>query len=68
MFDWRRFLESVNSAHIDNIGIAVPYEFNRGKGVIPAEIHPTDTRPMGWKIAMLDSNLGFFDREDPAAA
>src|SRR5262249_21068375 len=66
VLDRRRFLQAMASGDVYGISVAVPDEFDRSKGVIPAEIHATDTRPVTRKVTMLASNLCFFDWEDAA--
>src|SRR5689334_20866143 len=68
VLNWRRFFQPMHSVHVDNIAIAVPYELDGGKRMVPAEVHAADPRPMTRKIPMLADDLGFLDREDATAA
>src|SRR5215510_14585607 len=66
--DSRRLAQAVSPADIDRVGIAIPYQLNRRKGMIPAEIHPADARPMPGKLAMLNTERLLLHGEDATAA
>src|SRR5262249_27579207 len=68
VFDRRRFLQAMASGDINDIALSVPNQLGRSKGMLPAEIHSADTRPMTRKVTMLASDLCFFDWEDSAGA
>jgi len=67
MFDWCRFLQAITAGDIDGIGIAVPYELDRSKRMIPSEIHAANARPVAGEVAVFAGNLYLLDREDSAA-
>src|SRR5262249_61260890 len=64
----RRLAQAVSPADIDRVSIAVPYQLDRCKGMIPAEIHPADARPMPGKLAVLNRERLFLHRENETAA
>src|SRR5262245_62211193 len=66
--DGRRLAQAVSPADIDRVGVAIPYQLNRRKRMIPAEIHPADARPMPGKLAMLNRERLLLHGEDAAAA
>src|SRR5215831_17930152 len=66
--DSRRLAQAVSPADIDRISIGIPYQLNRRKRMIPAEIHPADARPMPGKLAMLNRERLLLHRENAAAA
>src|SRR5215510_11249443 len=66
--DGRRLAQTVSPADIDRVSVAIPYQLNRRKGMIPAEIHPADARPMPGKLAMLNRERLLLHREDATAA
>src|SRR5215467_8695449 len=57
----RRLFQPVHSAHINGIGVAVPDQLDGSERVIPAEIHPTNARPMTREITVLDCDLDLLD-------
>src|SRR5215813_13127524 len=59
----RCLFQSVTAGDINDIALSVPNQLDRSKGMLPAEIHSADTRPMAWEVAVLASNLDFLDRE-----
>src|SRR5215510_4414040 len=66
--DSRRLAQAVSPADIDRVSIAIPYQLDRRKGMIPAEIHPANARPMPGKLAVLDRERLLLHRENAAAA
>src|SRR5262249_49163656 len=68
VFDRRRFLQAMASADVYGVAVAVPDELNRSKGVVPAEIHSANARPVTREVTVFADNLGFLDREYSAGA
>src|SRR5262245_59287919 len=66
--DCRRLAQTVGPADIDRVGVAIPYQLDRRKGVIPTKVHPTDARPMPGKFAVLNRERLLLHRENAAAA
>ena len=58
----------MTAGHIDGVGIAIPYELDRRKGMIPTEIHPAYARPMPGKLAVLNRERLLLHWENAAAA
>ena len=44
--------DAVRLGYIDGVGVAIPYQLNRRKGMIPTEIHAADTRPVRREFAI----------------
>src|SRR5262249_13084871 len=59
----RCLFQSVTAGDINDIALSVPNQLDRSKGMLPAEIHSADTRPVVREFPMLDGNLYFLDRE-----
>src|SRR5262249_41786951 len=68
VFDGRRFLQAMASSDVYGVAVAVPDELDGGKGVIPAEIHSANARPVRREVTVFADNLGFLDREYSAGA
>src|SRR6516162_7290517 len=66
--DGRRLAQTVSPADIDRVSIAIPYQLDRRKGMIPTEIHPAYARPMPGKLAVLDRERLLLHWENAAAA
>ena len=55
--------DAVRLGYIDGVGVAIPYQLNRRKGMIPAEIHAANARPMFREVAVLNRERLFRHRE-----
>src|SRR6516162_10547512 len=66
--DSRRLAQAVSPADIDRVSIAIPYQLDRRKGMIPTEIHPAYARPMPGKLAVLNRERLLLHWENAAAA
>src|SRR5262252_4487955 len=66
--DSRRLAQAVSPADIDRVSIAIPYQLDRRKRMIPTEIHSADARPMPGKLAVLNRERLFLHGEDATAA
>src|SRR5262245_62591319 len=65
--DGRRLAQTVSPADIDRVGVAIPHQLDRRKGVIPPKVHPTDAWPMPGKFAVLNCERLLLHRENAAA-
>ena len=63
-----RLADAVRLGDIDGVGVAIPYQLNRRKRMIPAEIHAANARPMPGKLAVFNRERLFLHRKNATAA
>src|ERR671937_1890506 len=68
MDDRRCFFDAIALAYVNRVRVSIPNQFDSREGMVPTEIHSTDTRPVAGELPLLNGQHLIGNGEDATRA